>query len=177
MSRVAWALHQSASRGVERRHRGRVAPSLSNRISFLPGGHTMQRRQFLAASLATSALAVARGADAQAPAPAAHGREYYQIRRYHMQSGPQTSLTEHYIADSLIPALTRRGIGPVGAFKLDIGPETPVFYLLISSTSVETLAGLDLQLAQDNEFVKSAEAFWSAPATAPAFLRVDSSLL
>jgi hypothetical protein len=137
----------------------------------------MQRRQFLAASLATSALAVARGADAQAPAPAAHGREYYQIRRYHMQSGPQTSLTEHYIADSLIPALTRRGIGPVGAFKLDIGPETPAFYVLIPSTSVEALAGLDLQLAQDNEFVKSAEAFWSAPATAPAFLRVDSSLL
>jgi hypothetical protein len=135
----------------------------------------MQRREFLAASLATSAIAVARGADAQAPA--AHGREYYQIRRYHLQSGPQTALTEHYIADSLIPALTRRGIGPIGAFKVDIGPETPVFYLLISSTSVETLAGLDLQLAQDGEFLKSAEAFWSAPATAPAFLRVDSSLL
>ena len=135
----------------------------------------MQRRQFLAASLATSAIAVARGAEAQAPAT--HGREYYQTRRYHMQSGPQTSLTEHYIADSLIPALTRRGFGPVGAFKLDIGPETPAFYVLIPSTSVEALVGLDLQLSQDSEFLKSAEAFWSAPATAPAFLRVDSSLL
>jgi hypothetical protein len=135
----------------------------------------MQRRQFLATSLAASAAAIAGGADAQAPAT--QTREYYQIRRYHMQNGPQTALTEHYIADALIPALARRSIGPIGAFKLDIGPETPVFYVLIPSTSVDALAGLDLQLAKDDEFLKTAEPFWSAPATAPAFLRVDSSLL
>lgn len=135
----------------------------------------MQRRQFLAASLATSALAVTRGAEAQASAT--HTREYYQIRRYHLQSGPQIALTEHYIADALIPALSRRSMGPVGAFKLDIGPETPAFYVLIPSTSLEALAALDLDLARDAEFVKAADPFWSAPATAPAFLRVDSSLL
>jgi hypothetical protein len=135
----------------------------------------MHRRRFLAASLATSALAVARGAKAQA-APA-RSREFYQIRRYTMQSGPQTGLTEHYIGDALIPALTRRGMGPVGAFSLSFGPETPQFYVLIPGPSVEALATIDLELAKDAEFLKPADAFWNAPAAAPAFLRAEYSLL
>jgi len=43
-------------------------------------------------------------------------------------------------------------MNPVGAFKLDIGPETPTYYLLIPATSVEALATLDQRLAQDPEF-------------------------
>lgn len=135
----------------------------------------LDRRHFISASLATSAVALSGETRAQA-APAA-GREYYQLRRYHLQSGPQNGLTEHFIADALIPAVTRRGMGPVGAFRLDIGPETPVYYVLIPSTSVEELATLDLALAKDDAFLKAAEASWSAPATAPAFLRTDSTLL
>ena len=104
-------------------------------------------------------------------------REFYQLRRYHMQNGPQVKLTEAYFADALIPALTRLGMGPVGAFRLEYGPETPAFYLLIPSSSSEALAMLDLHLAEDAAFLKAAEPFWNAPATAPAFLRVESSLL
>lgn len=135
----------------------------------------MQRRQFLAASLATSAAVLAREGGAQTPA--SRPREFYQIRRYLLQAGPQTALTESYFGNALIPALTRMGMGPIGAFRLDIGPETPVFYLLIPSSSVEALAELDLRLAQDEVFLKAAEPFWSAPATAPSFQRVESSLL
>jgi NIPSNAP len=135
----------------------------------------MQRRKFLAASLAATAAAIGRGATAEAQGSSS--REFYQLRCYRMQTGPQTQITEKYFGDALIPALGRLGMGPVGAFKLDIGPETPTFYLLIPSTSVETLATLDLRLAKDAEFVTAAQAFWSAPATAPAFQRVESSLL
>jgi len=135
----------------------------------------MHRRHFLAASLATSALAMTRTATAQAAA--AHSREFYQIRRYSMQSGPQSALTEHYISDALIPALTRRGMGPIGAFHLDFGPETPQTYVLIPGPSVEALATLDLELAKDADFLKAADPFWNAPATANAFLRVEYSLL
>src|ERR1700730_9802343 len=119
----------------------------------------MQRRQFLAASLATSAAAVAGSAGAQAPA--SHGREFYQLRRYLLQSGPQVGLTEHYLNDALIPALAKRNMGPSGAFRLDIGPETPAYYVLIPSMSVEALATVDLQLAQDADFLKTADAFWA----------------
>ncbi|KAA6460965.1 NIPSNAP family containing protein [Acidobacteria bacterium AB60] len=135
----------------------------------------MQRRQFLSASLATSAAAIAGKAGAQAGN--ARGREYYQLRRYLLQSGPQVGLTEHYLNEALIPALARRSMGPVGAFRLDIGPETPAYYVLIPSASVESVATLDLQLSQDAEFLKAADAFWAAPATANAFVRVDATLL
>lgn len=133
----------------------------------------MDRRQFLSASLATSAAAVA----GNVPAHAAPAREYYQIRRYSLMSGPQLKLTENYLASALIPALTRMGLDRVGTFKVDIGPETPTYYVLIPAKDSAALAELDLHLAQDEEFLKAADPFWSAPATSPAFQRVEYSLL
>jgi len=135
----------------------------------------MERRQFLAASIATSAFAFA--GDVKGQAPSAGTGEFYQMRRYTLQSGPQTKLTESYFGDALIPALTRMGMGPIGAFRLDIGPETPAYYLLIPGSSVEALAGLDLHLTRDSAFMKVAEPFWNATATASAFQRVESFLL
>jgi len=135
----------------------------------------MERRQFLAASIATSAVALA--GDAAAQAPAGRAREFYQMRRYSLMSGPQLKLTENFIADALIPAVTRMGMGPVGAFKLDIGPETPAYYVLIPGPSAGALAELDLRLAKEDDFLKAAAPFWNATATAPAFQRVETSLL
>jgi hypothetical protein len=135
----------------------------------------MHRRTFLATSLAASAAAIASAADAQTPA--AQPGEHYLIRRYALQSGPQQKLTESYLGDALIPALTRLRMGPVGAFRLEIGPETPAFYAVIPSRDLDLLAHLDHHLARDEEFLKAADPFWNAPATAPAFLRVDVSLL
>ncbi|HEY0785979.1 MAG TPA: NIPSNAP family protein [Acidobacteriaceae bacterium] len=138
----------------------------------------MNRRRFLARSLATSAAACLAGtAPLKAAASTPSSPEFYQLRCYRLQSGPQTRLTEAYLGDALLPALTRLGMAPVGAFRLDIGPETPSFYVLIPGSSVETLVTVDLRLARDEEFMKAAAPFWSAPATAPAFVRVESSLL
>jgi len=139
----------------------------------------MKRREFLTSSLATSALALAKQSSAQSSLSGASGaaREYYEIRKYHLQTGPQIKLTESYVADALIPALNRLGIAPVGAFHLDFGPETPTLYLLLPSTKLEVLATAELHLAKDEQFMKAAEPFWNAPATAPAFQRIESSLL
>jgi hypothetical protein len=136
---------------------------------------TMKRRQFLAASVATSAAALAGKAAAQAPVPSEP--EFYQLRRYTLMSGPQLKLTENYFGDALIPALARMGIGPVGAFKLDIGQDTPAYYVLIPGRALDSLGHLDRQLAKDGEFLKVGAPFWNATATAPAFQRVEISLL
>lgn len=104
-------------------------------------------------------------------------REYYELRQYHLESGSQSQLTNHYVETALIPALNRLGIQPVGAFNLDIGPETPKLYLLIPSTSLETLTGAEFKLAQDEEYQKAGEAFLNAPAKEPAYTRIESSLM
>ncbi|SPE20189.1 NIPSNAP family containing protein [Candidatus Sulfotelmatomonas gaucii] len=135
----------------------------------------MERRQFLAASIAASALTATQQVATQVPAGPA--REFYLLRRYNLFTGNQLKLTESYFAGALIPALARRGMGPAGAFRLDIGPETPAYYLLIPGNSVEALAELDLQLADDAEFLKAADPFWNATSTTPAFQRVEISLL
>ncbi len=135
----------------------------------------MERRQFLAASVATSAVALVGGGAAQAQ-PTAE-REYYQLRRYHLRTGPQLKLTESYLSDAFIPAVKRMGMGPVGAFKVDFGPETPAYYVIIPGPSVSALAELDMTLGKDEDFVKVAAPYWNATAAAPAFERVEISLL
>jgi hypothetical protein len=138
-------------------------------------GGSMQRRQFLAASIAASTLGASIDSLAQ-EAPIA-GREFYQLRRYSLMNGNQSKVTEAFFATALIPALARVGFGPVGAFKLDIGPETPAYYLLIPGAAADSLVTLDLRLADDADFLKSADTFWNATSTAPAFQRIDVSLL
>jgi NIPSNAP len=134
----------------------------------------LERREFVTSAIAMAGAALSGG---EGRAMAQTTREFYQLRKYSLQTGPQLALTQNYFEHALIPALNRMSITPVGAFKLDIGPETPTYYLLIPASSVETLVTLEMRLAEDAEFVKGSKAFWGAPASAPAFVRVESSLL
>ena len=136
----------------------------------------MERRTFVSASLAVSALSLA-GSAKGAGQTASATSEYYDLRRYQLTNGPGTKLTENYFADALIPALNRLGIGPVGAFSIYFGPETPAYYLLMPSSKLETLVTADLALVQDPVFVKAAAPFWDAPAATPPFNRIESSLM
>ncbi|WP_213807833.1 NIPSNAP family protein [Granulicella sp. dw_53] len=137
----------------------------------------MDRRNFLASSLAASAMTLASGtSEAVGQASGGKAREYYELRKYYLRSGPQGKLTDTYVGDVLIPALNRMGIAPVGAFRLEYGPETPTLYLLLPCSNVETLVTAELKLAQDAAFLKAAEPFWNAPAITPAFVRAESSL-
>jgi hypothetical protein len=108
---------------------------------------------------------------------AAVGQEFYQLRKYELRNGPQLALTLGYLERALIPALGRMGMGPVGAFKLDIGPQTPTYYALIPSASAEALVTLDAKLGADAKYVKGAAGFRDAPASVPAFERSERSLL
>jgi hypothetical protein len=133
----------------------------------------LERRTFVTSALAMAGAALSGEGQAMEQAT----REYYQVRKYTLTTGPQLTLTQNYFEHALLPALNQMSIGPVGAFKLDIGPETPAYYLLIPASSVETLAMLEARLAADTQFRKAAAAFWEAPASAPPFVRVESTLL
>src|ERR1700726_3158344 len=110
----------------------------------------LERREFVKSALVTAGMAsgAAFGAEPEAR------QEFYQLRTYTLRTGPQLALAQGYFERALIPALNRLEMGPVGAFKLDIGPQTPTYYVLIPSTSVEALVGLDGRLGKDPEYVK-----------------------
>ncbi len=144
---------------------------------FLVLFHLMQRRRFLSSSIAATSTLALTGGKALAGAQANQAREYYELRVYKMQNGDQPKRAHKYLAEALIPALNRQGLKTIGAFDLYLGPETPSLYLLIPSDSLDTLLHSEHKLAQDEEYLKAAEAFDAAEAKEPAFARVESSLM
>src|ERR1700680_1440196 len=142
----------------------------------------MKRRKFLTSTLTASTLAAAAPAGLLKGAPQttsadSKSREFYQLRCYHLSSGPQRKLCDDFFRDALVPALNRLVITPVGVFDLSIGPETPSIYVLMPGQSAETLATVETRLGQDAEYVKAGAAFLNAPAKEPAFDRMESSFL
>jgi hypothetical protein len=141
----------------------------------------LERRRFFKSSLAASAAAISvlpssiRGAEQQ-DGPGG-GREYYQLRRYHLRSGPQSKLLNTYLSEALVPGLNRLGIKPVGVFSQEIGEGNPSVYVLIPGMNVERLVTIDFHLEQDDEYMKAGEKFLQAPAAEPAYDRVESSLM
>ena len=140
----------------------------------------MQRRNFLASSIAASALAI-QASTAEAlggqGAGAGEGREYYELRRYHLVRGPQVKLADDYFREALVPALNRLGISPIGVFEVEIGPDSPSFYILIPSASIETLVAVESRLNRDADYLKAGAGFLNAPAQQPAYVRMESSLM
>jgi hypothetical protein len=130
----------------------------------------MDRRNFLSGSLAAAALSLATAGDSPAQVGSTADQsapEYMDLRRYHLANGPGVKLTTAFFADAFIPALNRLGIGPVGAFSVYLGPDSPSYYLLMPSSKLETLVTADLELAKDDVFMKAAT----------PYIRIESSLL
>ena len=143
----------------------------------------MQRRTFLTTSLAAAAMGAVPAAPAagtresDSPNPDTRTRLYYELRRYHLNSGPQQKLCDEFFRAALIPALNRLGITPVGAFNVAIGPDSPTMFVLLPGASLETLVTAENRLAQDAEYQKAGASFLNAPATDPAFVRMESQLM
>jgi hypothetical protein len=139
----------------------------------------MKRREFLTSSVAVAGLGtILSGAKAVAQETAVHSqREFYELRLYHLRRGPQTELFDRFFSEAAIPALNRAGVDRVGVFNLTIGPETPTMYVLLTHKSLDSIASAADRLAADAEYLNAGAEFLDAPATNPAYLRVESSLM
>ncbi len=132
----------------------------------------MDRRAFLGVSgvmgMATMGL----------PAAGAGGngaRDYYELRRYHIETEEQKSGFLAFMAEAAIPALNRIGIEPVGVFQL---PEDDgILYVLLTHPNIESVATATSKLGEDAQFMAKGAAFLDAPSANPAYARVESSLL
>jgi hypothetical protein len=65
----------------------------------------------------------------------------------------------------------------VGVFNVMTGPDSPTVYALIRYSSLEQLATLGGQLQADAEYQRAGAEFINCPATDPAYVRVESSLM
>jgi hypothetical protein len=101
----------------------------------------------------------------------------FEWRRYQLRFGPMEARFADYQKDALLPALNRAGIGPVGAFSVQMGPDVPAVYLLLPHPNAESVVSLGSRITGDAEYQKAAVSFRALPATDPPYVRRESSLL
>jgi hypothetical protein len=140
----------------------------SDRREFLRGAGALAAGAALGAPSTLGAMS----GDTQPSA----GREYYELRAYHLRRGPHERQMSDYAKDALVPALRRAGTGPVGVFTVAIGPDSPTLYVLIPHPSIESVTTVAQSLVADAEYKRAGAAVLDAPAGDPPYERIESSL-
>jgi hypothetical protein len=104
-------------------------------------------------------------------------QQWYELRTYIFTNTAQQQLTSEYLEQAALPAFNRAGLKNIGVFS-EINPQGQGrIYLLIPFNSIDAFAGLDQKLASDPAYFKAGEAYLSAAAISPAYVRIESSLL
>ncbi|MEO7190719.1 MAG: NIPSNAP family protein [Vicinamibacterales bacterium] len=143
----------------------------------------MNRREFvtrLATASACLAAGVSTSADAEGRATTGLQEkpvQFFELRRYLLRRGPHQGIIDEYMRSALIPAIQRAGGGPVGAFNVMIGAESPTLHVLIVHKTLDGFASLPDKLAADTAYRQAGAAYLNAAATDAAFIRIESSLM
>ncbi|AYL94561.1 NIPSNAP family protein [Mucilaginibacter celer] len=137
----------------------------------------MKRRTFVKSSILTGVAASilpAMSNATEAPAPTA---EYYELRIYSFKNEIQQKLTEDYWKDAAIPAMNRLGVKHIGVFT-EMNPAGPTkLYVLVQYNGIAHLATIADALEKDQAYQNKGSLYLNAPATAPAYERIESSLM
>jgi len=136
----------------------------------------MKRRSFVKATLLTGAAAgvlpkISRAANKRS------AMQLYELRIYTLKDETQQKLVEDYFRNAAIPALNRLGSDNVGVFtELKPGGQTKIFALIPYNSPADFFSAKS-KLAADDTYTSQADAYLNAPLTAPAYDRIESSLL
>jgi len=105
------------------------------------------------------------------------GTEFYELRVYSLKDQTQQKLVEDYFQNAAIPALNKLGSKNIGVFT-ELKPEgqTKIF-VLVPFSSMDAFLKVQNQLMADAAYREAGAAFLNSPATAPAYDRIESSLM
>ena len=108
------------------------------------------------------------------------GRDFYQLKVYHLANAQQSTQLDSYLEDAYLPALHRAGIPHVGVFRPIAEPETEgdlLVYVFIPYASYEQFIGMDAVLEQDDSYQKAGEAYIKATHDQPPYDRIETILM
>jgi hypothetical protein len=138
----------------------------------------MKRRSFVKASLITGAAGSILTQTAMAAAPGRkNNTEFYELRTYLLQNDAQQKIVEDYLQNAAIPALNRLGSNPIGVFTALRPTDQTQLFVLIPYSSLDDYLKIQTKLAEDAEYIQKSAAYINAPLNAPAYQRIESSLL
>jgi hypothetical protein len=140
----------------------------------------MKRRLFLKSSMLATALNSALpllAGEPQADATKKGVPEFYEWRTYLLKNETQQALVETYLQHAAIPAWNRLGSKNIGVFR-ELKPEGQTkLFVLIPFASFDAFLQAETKLAKDTSYLEAGAAYLNAPATAPAYERMESTLL
>jgi hypothetical protein len=138
----------------------------------------MKRRSFVKASLITTAVgAIMPQIGKSAIKNEIPLNQLYELRVYTLKDAEQQKLVEEYFANAFIPALNRFGSKNIGLFtELKPAGQTKL-YAFIPYNSWDAFVNVNAELVADKIYQSAGAAYLNAPATAPAYERIESSLL
>ena len=138
----------------------------------------MKRRSFVKASILTGTIPmVAQTAFAGNASTQKTNREYYELRVYTLKNNMQQQIVEDYYQHAAIPAYNKIGSKNVGIFT-ELKPEGQTkLYVVIPYASIDNFINSKKELMKDKTYMEASNAYLNAPATAPAYDRIESSLL
>lgn len=138
----------------------------------------MKRRVFFKTTIVSSAAAAILPQIGFAQLkPSNKMRMYYELRTYTLKDADQLSLVEDYLERAAIPALNRLGIENIGVFT-ELKPSgQSIVIVLIPYQSLHEFETINDRLEQDKLYLTEGASYLNAPATKPAYERIQSSLL
>ncbi|UHG94315.1 NIPSNAP family protein [Spirosoma oryzicola] len=141
----------------------------------------MKRRSFVKASLLTGSVSSFVNPLSQSIAPSdAHqsqSPEFYELRIYSLKNGKQLTILNNYWQQAAIPALNRLGSKNIGVFTEYLPQGFTKLAVVIPFNSMDDYLKVSDQLAKDSAYQQAGADYLNAEATAPAYERIESSLL
>lgn len=108
------------------------------------------------------------------------GRDFYQLKIYHLKTERQSALLDDFLEHAYLPALHRAGVSKVGVFKPIAKPETDgerLVYVFIPYSSYDQFAAMDDRLQRDKLYQRAGKAYLSASYDQPPYERIETILL
>jgi len=93
-----------------------------------------------------------------------------------LASAEKQAVFDTFLAEAAIPALNKLGVGPVGVFKMAEGDDAGL-WVLLPHASLESVAMANTKMLADEQYQQAGRAVLSCPKDAPAYERLESSLL
>ena len=139
----------------------------------------MNRKSFVAVWGAMALAGAAGAADPAGP------KQVVELRTYTFATEAKLKTFEEFLAKSMIPALNRAGVTPVGAFrlmkadnpKLNLESDALTLQVLLPHASIEGALTLAGKLAADKAYAEAVQAVLGTPMKDPVYARFESQLL
>ncbi len=115
----------------------------------------MERRQFVQSALA-GGLAAGIPSAMMADEDKA---KYVALEWYRTRRDLDAQRLRDFLGESLVPALNRAGIKPIGLFQVSIGPDSPSFLTVANYASLGAIQESHTKLASDQKWMAEQTAF------------------